>query len=375
MRVTQIVASFGQPLCMFVPTRLAFLWFPDKQRATANSLSALGNPLGVMLNSLLLPVFIKNVDQLPRNNYSTFALSIFALIISIPASIRKYPPTCPSRAAQACHEYEEMRQRQPFWQTIRIFFKNVKEPFKLVGFWLLLFQFGFALCYFTLVSNLLQQMLCTKGYSNEFAGIVGAIMIAGGLLMGVIMGPIIDKTGYLLPGVVICYVIALLGAIAFSAALFFTNLQWLITLSLLWLGSFGLSSYSLSLELAAEATYPVPEAITTGLLIMFSQFLVCVLIPLIMLGGRKDPTHSVCGKSSTPMDYSIPNIVIVCLGVLLGVINSIFMRLPYKRRDLAARRRSTLSPDSTIPIIEDVSENNDDESSNSSTHELDAQRI
>lgn len=38
----QTLAAISQPFVMFAPTKLAALWFPDSQRATANMLASMG---------------------------------------------------------------------------------------------------------------------------------------------------------------------------------------------------------------------------------------------------------------------------------------------------------------------------------------------
>lgn len=39
----QTLCAFAQPLVIFAPTKLAALWFPDRQRATANMMASMGN--------------------------------------------------------------------------------------------------------------------------------------------------------------------------------------------------------------------------------------------------------------------------------------------------------------------------------------------
>lgn len=41
----QTLCAFAQPLVIFAPTKLAALWFPDHQRATANMMASMGNLL------------------------------------------------------------------------------------------------------------------------------------------------------------------------------------------------------------------------------------------------------------------------------------------------------------------------------------------
>ena len=41
--IGQILAACAQPFVMFAPTKLAALWFPSNQRATANMMASMGN--------------------------------------------------------------------------------------------------------------------------------------------------------------------------------------------------------------------------------------------------------------------------------------------------------------------------------------------
>lgn len=38
----QTLGALAQPLIVFAPTKLAALWFPDHQRATANMIASMG---------------------------------------------------------------------------------------------------------------------------------------------------------------------------------------------------------------------------------------------------------------------------------------------------------------------------------------------
>ena len=40
--VGQLLASLAQPLILFAPTKIASVWFPEDQRASANMLASMG---------------------------------------------------------------------------------------------------------------------------------------------------------------------------------------------------------------------------------------------------------------------------------------------------------------------------------------------
>ncbi|XP_029283735.1 solute carrier family 49 member A3, partial [Cottoperca gobio] len=62
----QTLGALAQPLIIFTPTKLAALWFPDHQRATANMIASMSNPLGILLASILSPMMAKTSADIPQ---------------------------------------------------------------------------------------------------------------------------------------------------------------------------------------------------------------------------------------------------------------------------------------------------------------------
>lgn len=44
----QTLGALAQPLIIFAPTKLAALWFPEHQRATANTIASMGERLPLL---------------------------------------------------------------------------------------------------------------------------------------------------------------------------------------------------------------------------------------------------------------------------------------------------------------------------------------
>lgn len=85
----QVLASVAQPFVMFIPTKLAAYWFPENQRAIANTLASMSNPLGIAAMYSLSPVFVN--DSHPE----AFALLVSPALPHFPSlnpscSIRSY---------------------------------------------------------------------------------------------------------------------------------------------------------------------------------------------------------------------------------------------------------------------------------------------
>ncbi|XP_071657878.1 solute carrier family 49 member A3 isoform X5 [Patagioenas fasciata] len=56
--IGQCFCALAQPLVIFSPTKLAALWFPDHQRATANMIASMSNPLGILIANVLSPALV-----------------------------------------------------------------------------------------------------------------------------------------------------------------------------------------------------------------------------------------------------------------------------------------------------------------------------
>ena len=61
----QGLAACAQPFLLFAPTKLAAIWFPEKQRAIANTLGSMSNPLGILCSFLLSAGLVSGPDDIP----------------------------------------------------------------------------------------------------------------------------------------------------------------------------------------------------------------------------------------------------------------------------------------------------------------------
>ncbi|XP_077387862.1 solute carrier family 49 member A3 isoform X2 [Festucalex cinctus] len=148
----QTLAALAQPLVIFAPTKMAALWFPDKQRAVANSAASMANPLGILMANLISPAIARSKQQIP----------FLMLVYSIPACVTcclatvgirsSAPPTPPSASA-------ELSTSEPFVQGVRLLLKNR-------AYLVLLLCFGSGVGVFTSFITLLEQILCVQGYTN-----------------------------------------------------------------------------------------------------------------------------------------------------------------------------------------------------------------
>nr|XP_024659874.1 solute carrier family 49 member A3 isoform X2 [Maylandia zebra] len=198
----QTLGALAQPLIVFAPTKLAALWFPDHQRATANMIASMANPLGILLANIISPVMAETSAQIPK---LLLAYAIPTCIICVLATVgirSSAPPTPPSASAETSNS-------EPFVQGIKLLLTNR-------AYLVLLLCFGSGIAVFTCFSTLLDQILCVKGYTNDFAGLCGALFIVFGIIGAGILGLYVDKTKKFMEATKINMSFCAVACIAFS---------------------------------------------------------------------------------------------------------------------------------------------------------------
>ncbi|KAF7655320.1 hypothetical protein LDENG_00057510, partial [Lucifuga dentata] len=281
----QTLGALAQPLVIFTPTKLAALWFPEHQRATANMIASMSNPLGVLLTNILSPILAKRSDQIP----------VLLLVYAMPASIICFlatvglrssaPPTPPSASAESSGS-------EPFLQGIKLLMKNR-------AYIILLLCFGSGIAIFTCFSTLLEQILCVQGYTNDFAGVCGALFIVFGIVGAALLGIYVDKTKNFIEAIKINMSLTALACIAFSVVCQMQEQKAAVAAISSLFGFFGFAIYPIAMELSVECSYPVGEATSAGLIFISGQ-VQSVLYIILLQGLTKelaDSPLSICGDA------------------------------------------------------------------------------
>ncbi|XP_023556311.1 major facilitator superfamily domain-containing protein 7 isoform X8 [Octodon degus] len=73
----QSLCALAQTLVIFSPAKLAALWFPEHQRATANMMATMSNPLGILVANLLSPALVKKGENIPLMEFSGLCGALF----------------------------------------------------------------------------------------------------------------------------------------------------------------------------------------------------------------------------------------------------------------------------------------------------------
>ncbi|KAI6201794.1 hypothetical protein M3Y96_00880300 [Aphelenchoides besseyi] len=338
--VGQIGAASAQPFIMYLPTKMAALWFAENQRVIANTIASMSNPLGVAAIYAISPVFVNadHSDWFIELTGTVCGLTLITMLLSfgVTSSKPKLPPSASS----------EDRQTPKFVESLR-------QIICIPAFWVLVIAVGSSIGLFNCIYNNLQPTLCSRGYSNTYSGIMGAGMIVSGISGAAVAGIIVDSTKRFLLVYKICLVGTLLAAVSLALTISHENRQYLIATFIFAFGFFGFPTYPLGLELAVETTFPVPEATSSGSLIVAGQVFGVLYIVITGLFNRSPSERlkeiQTCvkiDKSIEVNDWEVSSYIWTAILVLTCVIGVSLFWPRYRRIEYEnAKRQMNVVPE------------------------------
>jgi FLVCR family MFS transporter 7 len=279
-----------------LPARVAGDWFPSHERDVATVIATMSNVAGQMVFSLLPPLLVHTPEQLG-----------LILLVQLPACVlvtaaawtllAERPPSPPSAsAAQRWREAKSNDAIATLLHDVRMLLAN--------GNFVLLAS-GFAIGTGTVWAVLILegQFITPCGYSDAIAGAAGAALLGAGILAAFGLGAVLESTKAYLPlqrgvmaAAVLTTALALTTARPGSAAL--------LLIAYCALGCALQPLNPITLEHAAEMTFPLSPEVSSSVLYMFANTfafaLVFVLTPLLAL-----PVSAQCTTVFTPAAATI----------------------------------------------------------------------
>ncbi|XP_018615042.1 solute carrier family 49 member A3 isoform X1 [Scleropages formosus] len=311
----QTLCALAQPLVIFSPTKLAALWFPVHQRATANMLASMANPVGLLCANILSPLIVESTNNLP------LMLGIYAVPAAVACLLatlgiqRSVPPSPPSASA-------ETSTSEPFFQGMKLLLRN--RPYMI-----LLLCFGGGTGAFTAFSTLLEQILCVKGYTDDFAGLCGALFIFCGVLGAAIVGLCVDRTKQFTEATKVNMSLSALALTAFAVVSQMQDQRVAVATVCSLLGFFGFAVYPIAMELSVECSYPVGEASSSGLIFVSGQVqsIIYTMVLQALTQELADSPFSTCEALS----WRVPVLVMAGLCSLGSCCFLLLFRTDYRR--------------------------------------------
>ncbi|XP_065174769.1 solute carrier family 49 member A3-like [Sycon ciliatum] len=281
----QSLCGIAQPFGLFPPTKVAAVWFANDQRALANMLASMANPVGIAVG-MLIPPFIVHSQNVESGMIKLLWICVIPAGLNVLCTLsvtRNTPPTPPSMSAE--------EESEPFWRGLKKLVRNGQYRF-------LLFAWGIGLGVFNVLVTLLQQFLCPWGYEDRVAGVAGGVMCLTGLLGSGVTSVYVDKTKKFVLALKVCYVGAAVGLTWFAMVSSLRDQTALIYASLAFFGFFGYGLLPVALELSVECTYPVAEATSAGVMWLAGQVTGILLVIIAQLPILQSPLTSEDAKYS-----------------------------------------------------------------------------
>jgi MFS family permease len=246
----QIGIGIGQPFILNAVTKLSANWFPKTERTTATGLALISQFVGIALGLFITPMLVPGDSLLPMLLIYGI-LSIVAGVVFL-IFVKDKPPTPPSR--EVIDEKVLMKE-------------GLNKLFTNRDFMILFILFFLGLGIFNTITTYIEGIVIPKGYDEDFAGILGGIMLLGGIIGCIIMSALSDKFR---KRKILIIISLLIATVSLFTITFIEDALMLITFGFL-LGFGLLSAGPVGLEFAVDLTKPVPEVSSNGMLMMIGQ--------------------------------------------------------------------------------------------------------
>ncbi|MXQ99451.1 hypothetical protein E5288_WYG021273 [Bos mutus] len=329
----QTFCALAQTLVIFSPAKLAALWFPEHQRATANMIGTMSNALGILVANLLSPALVKTEEDIPLMLGTYILPAGLTFLLAIACLWESVPPTPPSvGAAQS---------------TSLSFLAGLKLLTRNKAYMVLAVCFGGGIGIFSNFSALLEQVLCVNGYSSEFAGLCGALFIVFGVLGAVALGLYVDRTKHFTEAIKIGLCLTSLACVAFAVVSQLQGQTIVLAAICSLLGFFGFSVAPVAMELAVECSFPVGEGAAAGLVFVLGQaegVLIMVLLTSLTV-RHAEPSVSTCQDGQGPLDWKAPMLLMAGLCVLFSCLFVLLFHTPYRRLQAEADASPSIQED------------------------------
>uniref|UniRef100_A0A8C6RLF2 Solute carrier family 49 member 3 n=3 Tax=Nannospalax galili TaxID=1026970 RepID=A0A8C6RLF2_NANGA len=322
----QTLCAVAQTLVVSSPAKLAALWFPEHQRATANMISTMSNPLGILVANVLSPALVKKAEDIPMMLGIYIAPAALACLLATACIWESVPPSPPSVGAAS--------------STSENFLRGLKLLMQNKAYVILAICFGGGIGVFSSFSALLEQILCANGYSNEFSGLCGALFIVFGILGALILGLYVDRTKHFTEATKIGLCLTSMTFVAFALVSQLQGQTLALAAICSLLGLFGFSVAPVALELAVECSFPVGEGASAGLVFALGQaegVLIMLLLTALTV-QRTGPSFSTCRQGEDPLDWTVSLLLLAGLCTLFTCVMVLFFHTPYRRLEAESGR-------------------------------------
>lgn len=273
----------AQPLLLNAWTKMPAAWFPARERATAVGLITIASIVGTAVGLVVTPILVEGMNiatvQLIYGGAAAAAAVVFMAVA------REKPALPPDESAS--------RERAFMIDGLKYALRNPSFlRYLAISF------IGMGI--FNGVTTWVEGIVKPRGIDSTAAGILGAIMLAGGLVGAVIIPAISDRRGRRTPYIVM----GLIGAVPGLLGLAFAPGFALIAASAFVLGFFLIAVNPVGMQYAAEAVRPTPEGSSNGLVSLAGQASVLLVYGMEALNAATGSFEASLAASAALLAFS-----------------------------------------------------------------------
>ena len=328
----QILAALGQPLLLNSPPRIANDWFPPSERDYAMFVATMANVIGNGLGAIIPAYQVEGPWDIPNMLLWQAVASTGIVLLTLAFFRTSRPPTPPAADVAAQIAARSSVDTQSVLATLEQMGRDAWSALQNRTFLLLLATFSLEIGVSWAFLAVVGQMVMPCGYDYEVVGAASAALLFAGVLGSAVVAVALAYSKN--------YVVMQKGVVVLASAACVWCLgankpgdQGNVIASWLVFGALSTPLIPITLEHAAEVTYPVPADVSAGLL-FFGVNTVCIGLTLGLgdLLARYDVSIA-CESIVSPAS------ALVFFFVLAGALVALPIRPSYARAK--ANRQAT----------------------------------
>ncbi len=294
--------AVGQPFLLNAWTKVAAVWFPLKERATAVGLAGVATFVGIIIGEALTPVLVLQFGF--QGMQLIYGLAAVVTAAAFLALARTNPPTPAS---------------PPGYEARALVLDGLKQILRQRDFYFLAFGLFIGNGVFNGVATWVETFVRPRGFTINDAGSLGAVMLVGGVIGAAALPALSDRLRVRKLIIIVGFALSIPGMIGMA---FGFNIGVLLA-SFFVIGLFTSGIGPVAYQYGAEITQPAPEGTSNGLFWLAGQ-LSFVLV-------------SAMGWSNDQFKSFVPSIVVLIgLVVLTCILLAVLKESPMMRRAATA---------------------------------------
>ena len=278
--IGQVFAAFSYCGVLQIPARLSAVWFPKHERTLATSIGASMNILGVALAFVLSTQIVPETDDLVSLNVSLRNLYIIQMVLCVvgllfAVTLFEEQPKRPSKA----QEYAVESDAVSFMTSLKNLALNIDFHLLAQGYAIYFGLFNF----FAIILNDVIRSRFPYGYTREI-GWIGFSFILVSIPSSAIYGMLLDKFRHFRLAAVFLNFSAFKLMLTFMLVLSYTKSFSTIFSICTFYGTVAIPYYAIGLEQAAVMTHPVPEGISSAVMLALGNLYGFVFVVTLGIG-------------------------------------------------------------------------------------------